>query len=113
MKTLILSSILAFITCNVSAQVNATFRVGGNCDMCKKRIENAADLKGVKTANWDSKTQTLEIYYNPNKISLIQIQEEIAKIGHDTEKFKADSLAFEKLHNCCHYERFHFDELKD
>ena len=113
MKTLIFSSILAFITFSASAQVKASIRVAGNCDMCKKRIENAADLKGVKTARWDSKTQLLEINYNPNKISLIQIQEEIAKIGHDTEKFKADSLAFEKLHNCCHYERFNYDESKD
>ena len=112
MKTLILSSILAFITCNVSSQVNAKFPVAGNCEMCKKRIENAADLKGVKTAHWDSKTQMLEINYNPSKISLNQIQEEIAKIGHDTEKIKADSLAFEKLHNCCHYERFKYDTLK-
>ena len=113
MKTLILSSILAFITLSASAQVKASIRVAGNCDMCKKRIENAADLKGVKTANWDSKTQTLDINYNPNKITLIQIQEEIAKIGHDTEKFKADSLAFEKLHNCCHYQRFNYDESKN
>ena len=113
MKTLILSSILAFITLSASAQVKASIRVAGNCDMCKKRIENAADLKGVKTANWDSKTQTLDINYNPNKITLIQIQEEIAKIGHHTEKFKDDSLAFEKLHNCCHYQRFNYDESKD
>ena len=112
MKTLILSSLLAFITLSATAQVKASIRVAGNCDMCKKRIENAADLKGVKTARWDSKTQLLEINYNPNKISLIQIQEEIAEIGHDTEKIKADSLAFEKLHNCCHYERFKYDSLK-
>ena len=112
MKILILSSILAFFTISSTAQVNSKIRVAGNCDMCKKRIENAADLKGVKTARWDSKTQNLEINYNPNKISLMQIQEEIAKIGHDTEKIKADSLAFEKLHNCCHYERFKYDSLK-
>ena len=112
MKIFILSGILAFITLNSSAQVNASIRVAGNCDMCKKRIEEAADLKGVKKANWDPKSQILHISYNPQKITLIQIQEEIAKIGHDTEKFKADSLAFEKLHNCCHYERFKYDSLK-
>ena len=49
-------------------------------------------------------------------ISRTQIEfseEEIAKIGHDTEKIKADSLAFEKLHSCCHYERFNYDESKN
>lgn len=113
MKILLLSGILACITLNSSAQSTAHFRVGGNCDMCKKRIEQAADIKGVKNAVWDAKTLTLEISFNPDKVKQIQIEQEIARVGHDTEHVQADSLAFEKLHNCCHYERLNYDESKD
>ena len=51
MKTLI-SAIVLFFALNINAQnttVTQTFSVKGNCEQCKERIENAADIKGVKT----------------------------------------------------------------
>lgn len=105
MKSIFLSGIFALFIIPVFAQSTSTFLVAGNCAMCKKRIESAVDLKGVKKASWDAKTKLLTINYNPKKITLDQIIEEISLAGHDSEWLKADSTAFEKLHNCCHYER--------
>ena len=105
MKSFFLTSLLALILTSASAQVKAELTVAGNCDMCKKRIETAVDLKGVKSGIWDKKTHVLQLDYNPQKISLEQIAQEISKAGHDNSLFRADSLAYEKLHDCCHYER--------
>ncbi|MFP5469965.1 MAG: heavy-metal-associated domain-containing protein [Bacteroidia bacterium] len=79
------------------------FKVDGNCDMCKKRIENALDVKGIKYANWDVKTKQIEITYKTDKISEDQIHQLIANVGHDTEKVKATKENYNKLHGCCKY----------
>ena len=105
MKSLFLSGILALFIFPVFAQTTSTIIVAGNRDMCKKRIESAVDLKGVKKASWDAKTKVLTVNYDPKKITLDKIIEEISLAGHDSEWLKADSAAYEKLHNCCHYER--------
>jgi hypothetical protein len=105
MKTFFLSAVFALSFLGTQAQVTDSFIVAGNCDMCKKRIEDAADIKGVKRASWDAKTKMLTINYNPEKVTIKTIEVAIAKAGHDTPDVIADSAAFEKLHDCCHYER--------
>ena len=80
-----------------------TFKVDGNCGMCKDRIENALSIKGVKSANWNVKTKMIEVVYKPSKISELQIHQAIAKIGHDTEKVKATKEDYQGLHGCCKY----------
>ncbi len=82
-----------------------TFEVAGNCGLCKKRIEAAAGIDGVKTAVWDVKTHHLTVNYNSKKVKLETIQKAIAKVGHDTPLFKAPDEIYEKLHECCLYER--------
>lgn len=79
------------------------FEVDGNCDMCKKRIENALDVKGIKYANWDVKTKMIEVVYRTDKISEDQIHQLIAKAGHDTPKVKATKEDYNNLHGCCKY----------
>lgn len=89
------------------AQKNTTvtdsFHVSGNCGMCKKRIEAASMIKGVVNASWNMDTQIMKVVYNSNKTSLEAIQQSIANIGHDTEKYKADEKAYKHLHSCCKY----------
>jgi outer membrane receptor for ferrienterochelin and colicins len=109
MKTLFLTSILALLFHTSSAQVNAQLSVAGNCDMCKKRIETAVDIKGVKQGTWDKNTHILSLNYTPQKVSLEQIAEELSKAGHDNSIYRADSAAYSKLHDCCHYERIQPD----
>ncbi len=84
-------------------QETATFQVSGNCGMCKQRIENAARLKGVINANWNVETEQITVQYNPQKVSIDAVQQNIAKVGHDTEKYKADEKAYKNLHGCCKY----------
>lgn len=80
--------------------------VKGNCEMCKKRIEKAAyAVPGVKSAVWTSDSQSLHVIMNEEKATPIQIQESIAKAGHDTDAVKASPENYGKLHSCCQYER--------
>lgn len=79
--------------------------VSGNCGMCEKRILGAAMIKGVKSAQWNGETQLLTIKFDPEKVSLDDIEKRIAKAGHDTPNHKADDDTYENLHGCCQYPR--------
>ncbi len=79
------------------------FKVSGVCEMCEKRIENAALIKGVKMADLDKKAQKIKVVYRSDKTDEQSIHQAIAKVGHDTEKVKAASEAYNKLHECCKY----------
>jgi outer membrane receptor for ferrienterochelin and colicins len=81
----------------------ATIRVNGVCIMCKERIENALKIKGIKKAVWEIPTHMLTVAYDGSKISLIDIQNKMADIGHDTELKKAEDAAYNELPECCHY----------
>lgn len=84
----------------------ATFKVYGNCSMCKKTIESAL-LKNpnIKRANWNVDTKMIEVEYNPHSISLDEVHHLIANSGYDTDKVKAPEAAYKKLPGCCQYER--------
>lgn len=83
--------------------VSETFKVYGNCDMCKERIENAVDVIGVKRASWNTETEMLAITFNSTKITGQEIHQLCADIGHATAKLKANEEAYEGLHHCCKY----------
>jgi periplasmic mercuric ion binding protein len=82
-----------------------TIKVLGNCGTCKKHIEKAALTDGVSKAVWDTKTKILTVSYDPAKISNDAIQKNVAAVGYDTEKYKGDDKAYDKLDDCCQYER--------
>jgi hypothetical protein len=110
MKTSIFSIILGLflLGCASGKQQNntseqASFQVEGVCKMCKKRIENAALISGVKMAQWDLESGMLTVYYNSGKTSLMEIQKAVAQKGHDTEQVKASEEAYQKLPGCCAY----------
>ncbi|KPE51631.1 TonB-dependent receptor domain-containing protein [Chryseobacterium indologenes] len=79
------------------------FRVKGNCEMCKSRIEAAAKKAGAKTAVYSIDLQTLTL--ETDKASADDILKKVAEAGHDNEKFKSSNETYEKLPGCCHYER--------
>lgn len=82
------------------------FKVGGNCGMCKKRIEGSlAGVDGVESANWDTDTKTMTISFKEGAISLDDICIRIAEAGHDTPWYTAKDEVYNKLHGCCQYER--------
>lgn len=80
-----------------------TFTVKGNCEQCKNRIENAADIKGVKLAQWDEKTQQLTVTYRADKVTPEKIKEAVLKSGHDVEDRKAPDNTYNKLPDCCKF----------
>ncbi|MFN5458374.1 MAG: heavy-metal-associated domain-containing protein [Bacteroidota bacterium] len=79
------------------------FSVKGNCDACKKRIENAADIKGVKFAEWSPDSQQISVKFRNDKVSEKEIKEAILKSGHDVEKDKAPDEIYSKLPACCKF----------
>jgi len=97
---------------NLTAQTNSTtklktesFKVWGNCGMCKSRIEKTVKTEGAQTASWDSKTKMLTVSYDPSKTNTAALSKKVAEAGHDTEKFKADDKTYTSLPGCCHYDR--------
>lgn len=88
------------------AMETASFYVGGNCGMCKNRIETAAKgTKGVSKATWDSETEKLTIEFDSSKTSQAEIEKNIAFAGHDTASAKTSDKTYDNLHGCCKYER--------
>jgi periplasmic mercuric ion binding protein len=110
MKTVkvLMIAVMAVIGLNVFAQGQErtdSIKVYGNCGMCKKRIEKAVKLEGVKTASWDAELQTLTVTYDSTRITNDEIQKRVVAVGHDTEKYSADDAAYKKLPGCCLYDR--------
>ena len=84
----------------------ADVEVSGNCDLCKKRIEKAAlGVKGVKMATWNADEQKLHLILDENKTNVKNVEQAVAKAGHDTQDVKATNEAYENLHACCQYDR--------
>jgi len=84
-----------------------TFTVYGCCGDCKERIEDALDVKGIRFASWDKQTHALTVTHKLKTISLNQIHELIAAVGHDTDLVKASDSTYNNLPECCQYRGGH------
>lgn len=82
-----------------------TFKVWGNCDMCKTRIEKAVKEDGATSATWDQKTKMLIVTFDPSKTSVDAFGKKLSEVGHDNEKYIADDKVYNSLPDCCKYER--------
>jgi len=95
-------------TTEVSAAVvktNLTFGVRGNCGMCKKTIEDAANsVEGVASAIWDVDQKKIDISYDDSKIDAVVIHTAIAASGYDTEQVAGNEEAYDGLPGCCKYD---------
>jgi copper chaperone CopZ len=102
-----LFTIVAFTTANAQIKNAKTesVKVYGNCGMCKKTIENAANEKGVSQVVWDVKTSMLAMTYNSAKTNSEAILKKIASAGYDSDAFRADDAKYNNLHSCCQYVR--------
>ena len=109
MKTKILNLTIAlFLIASFSVLGQETktekMKVFGSCGMCENRIEKAAsDLEGVTSADWNKETKMLEVSFDSEKVKIEDIHKAIAKVGHDTEKEKADDKVYNALPGCCQY----------
>lgn len=102
-------ALVCMMSCNsntVTANLKTdTFKVWGNCGMCKKTIEKSLKTDGIATANWDKDSKIIAVSYDSTMISLQQIQQHIAAAGYDNEGVNGDDTAYANLHSCCQYER--------
>ena|SRR5688572_16127820 len=104
-----MKNLIILISCLCSFMLGAqtvkteTFIVKGNCDDCKERIENAADVKGVKICTWNPDTKVASVTYDPAKITLTEVKQAIAKSGYDAGEIAGNTKAYNKLPNCCKY----------
>ena len=106
MKTIILLILGLIFSFKIQAQTTittSTVTVKGNCGECKERIENAADIKGVKTSSWSEKTKILTVTFDSKKVSMEQIELAIANAGHEVDKIAANEKAYNALPSCCKY----------
>ena len=86
--------------------IKETFKVWGNCAMCKSTIEKSLkSTEGVKSAKWNVETKKITVKFNSKKISLDKIKKTIAISGYDTEEHKASDKTYSGLHHCCQYDR--------
>lgn len=83
----------------------STFKVWGNCGMCKTTIEGAAKTSGASYANWDIESKMLTVKYAAGKTNDDKIQRSIANAGYDNVKYTAPDAAYDGLHSCCKYDR--------
>ncbi len=109
MKTKVLSLVSLFVMGTVSVfagDKTEKIEVKGNCGMCEKRIEKAAmGVDGVSKADWDKVTKKLEVVFNDTKTSVDKIETAVAKVGHDTPHHKSSDEVYNKLPDCCKYDR--------
>lgn len=110
-KGLLIYAVLFFaLGTNAQSVLTTTFEVGGNCGMCKKRIEAAAQGKGVLKAEWNMNTKKMSLEYDSKKTSAAKVQKRIAASGHDTTFVQAKNKVYDKLPGCCQYDRLKFSE---
>ena len=87
-------------------ELHAEFYVGGSCDMCTDRIENAVSaIEGVTLASYDLEKQELHLHYLDGVTSIDAISQALAAVGYDTDLHKADDTVYEALPGCCHYRK--------
>lgn len=82
-----------------------TFKVWGNCGMCKKKIESTAKEAGAVKASWSIKKKMLDVSFDPAVTNVNALQQAIANAGYDTRDYTANQEAYDNLHGCCQYER--------
>ena len=109
MKTLrtfsIVAVLMAITTISFAQTKKETFKVSGNCGMCKSKIEKAAKEAGAKDAKWDVDSKVLTVTYKSSATNTAKIQEKIALVGYDNAGAKATDESYNKLHGCCKYDR--------
>jgi len=82
-----------------------TVQVYGNCNMCKKNIETAANKKHISKAVWNEDTKIAMLSYDSTKTTVDAILKKIAYAGYDNQNYIAPDEAYNKLDQCCQYER--------
>lgn len=99
---------------NQTAMNTVTFGVRGNCGMCKKTIEEAANgVDGVASAEWDKARKQINVSFDDAKTDVNAIHNAIAASGYDTDKVSGSKEAYGSLPDCCQYDQSMNMSLKE
>lgn len=82
-----------------------SYKVYGNCGMCKKTIESTVKQNKDALGIWNSKSQMLTITYDSTKTSADEILKRIANVGYDNDKYLSSNEVYKNLDACCQYNR--------
>lgn len=108
-KNIFLTLVATLIFTGCDAQIkNAkteTVTVYGNCGMCKKTIEKAANERGIVKADWNIDTDQLTITFDQTKTNTEAILKKVAYAGYDSDMFRAPDETYKNLPECCQYDR--------
>src|SRR5437868_1426337 len=93
-KLILLLMCVVMYSTNLPAQTGTkkteTFKVYGNCEMCKETMEDALKKKdGIYSKDWNTETKMITVTYDPAKITLRQIKQKLADVGYDTDEVRA------------------------
>ena len=96
---------LVFVGFAAQAQgkLTAEFTAKGCCGMCEERIVSALDVPGVRLATWERSTEKVTVVFKPKKVSQDELEQLVAAVGHDTERYVAEDAAYEGIAQCCKY----------
>lgn len=99
--------LFASTSCNAKIKNPKTesYKIFGNCDMCKKHIEAAVYKSNEAKGVWDKNTKMLAVTYDSLKTNVAIILKRVADAGYDNDKFIADNDVYKKLPECCQYTR--------
>jgi mercuric ion binding protein len=87
------------------ATTGISFGVRGNCGMCKRTIEKAANsVQGVTNAIWDVDQKKIAVSFDGSKTDAMAVHKAIAASGYDTEKLAGSEEAYNGLPGCCKYD---------
>ncbi|MBC7412481.1 MAG: copper chaperone [Bacteroidia bacterium] len=103
--TIAIICLLSFSNSKAQDTEIATYTVYGNCGMCKKTIEKAANKSKDAKGSWNRETKVLTLTYNTKKTTSNEVLKRIADVGYDNEKYVASQASYDNLHECCKYER--------
>ena len=104
--TLLCCMIFSMAVLAKSESKTETFKVYGNCAMCKETIEGVLKKKdGILSKKWDVEKKEITVTYDPAKITVQKIGEKIAAAGYDNQYAKAKDETYGNLHKCCQYQR--------
>lgn len=101
--TLLLS--ITFVNAQIKNAKTETAKIYGNCGMCEKTIETAANVNKTAKVDWNVDTKMASITYDTKKTNPDEILKRIALAGYDSDKFLAPDAVYDKLHGCCQYDR--------
>lgn len=80
-------------------------KIYGNCGMCEKTIETAGNVKNIAKVDWNRESKLAVISYDSTKTNQDEILKRIALAGYDSDYFLAPDEVYNKLQECCQYER--------